>query len=248
MTASGAPRPHLAELSASPNRRAAIHRLLAMLGQDFEGLTFSHARTVPPGGAAFELGLPEQELGCIVVGGRLPDPREERAVAELCLAAGPVLAGLAERPPERSAAATAPAAPSAATDAAGKPRLLIVEDDRINQMAFRHFLERRGYRVLCANDGYEALDTLRENAVDCVLMDIQMPGINGLQTTRRIREDPQFESLTGVPILAVTAHCTPEDERRYRAAGMDGMVAKPLDFVELETAVRRATGEDARTG
>jgi CheY-like chemotaxis protein len=110
-------------------------------------------------------------------------------------------------------------------------RILLVEDNKVNQLVARHLLEKRGYTVVVANNGREALSMLDE-AFDCVLMDVQMPEMDGFQCTAIIRDR---EQMTGsrLPIIAMTAHAMKGDEARCLAAGMDGYLSKPIQPDEL---------------
>ncbi len=122
---------------------------------------------------------------------------------------------------------------SAATDGSGRfvgKRVLLVEDNAINQLIATELLEQAGFTVHVAGTGYEALDALEAEAFDIVLMDIQMPQMDGYTATRKIREDPRFARL---PILAMTANAMPRDRERSLAAGMNSHIAKPIQPEEL---------------
>ncbi|MBF0380449.1 MAG: response regulator [Magnetococcales bacterium] len=103
--------------------------------------------------------------------------------------------------------------------------ILLVDDNPINQQVACELLQRVGLEVDLANNGQEALDRLEEKVYDAVLMDVQMPVMDGLQATRLIRQQPRFRQL---PIIAMTAHALAEDKRKCRAAGMDEHIAKPI--------------------
>ncbi|MBF0193080.1 MAG: response regulator [Magnetococcales bacterium] len=103
--------------------------------------------------------------------------------------------------------------------------ILLVEDNPINQQVACELLERVGLDVDLANNGQEALDKLEDKKYDAVLMDVQMPIMDGLDATRHIRQQPKFRTL---PIIAMTAHALAEDKRKCRAAGMDEHIAKPI--------------------
>jgi len=111
-------------------------------------------------------------------------------------------------------------------------RILLVEDNHINQIVTLRILEKRGFHVLVANNGREALQILPWAAVDVVLMDLQMPDMDGFEAVRRIREE---EKKTGghLPILALTAHAMDGDRQKCLRAGMDGYLAKPVRSGEL---------------
>ena len=123
-----------------------------------------------------------------------------------------------------------------------KGRVLLVEDNDFNQLVAQGILENAGLDVTVAGNGAEAVSRVMAEAFDLVLMDIQMPVMDGFEATRRIRECPQYR---GLPIIAMTAYATPEERQRIIAAGMDDHVAKPIDFTVLFTALCRwlAPGE-----
>ena len=103
--------------------------------------------------------------------------------------------------------------------------ILLVEDNEINQQVASELLEHALLRVDIANHGQEAIDKLQVHVYDCVLMDVQMPVMDGFTATRKIREDERFINL---PILAMTANATMEDQERCLAAGMNDHIAKPI--------------------
>jgi len=116
-------------------------------------------------------------------------------------------------------------------------RILLAEDNTINQLVATRQLQSLGYEVEVVGNGADALRALEEEDFDLILMDCQMPGIDGLETTRRIRSrEPGDEH---VPIIAVTAHAMPQDRDRCLAAGMDDYLAKPYVAQELASALRR---------
>lgn len=116
--------------------------------------------------------------------------------------------------------------------------VLLAEDNRVNQRVAQSMLARMGHAVTVANDGQEAIDAYRARAFDLVLMDVQMPGVDGYQATAAIR---QVEAERGrhVPIIAMTAHAMKGDRERCLAAGMDGYVSKPIAKAALATEIER---------
>jgi PAS domain S-box-containing protein len=104
-------------------------------------------------------------------------------------------------------------------------RILLVEDNTFNQQIALEMLEEVGSTVCLAANGMEALELLRQTAFDCVLMDVQMPLMDGLEATRRIRSDPRLADLR---VLAMTATATSEDRVRCLDAGMDDFISKPI--------------------
>jgi len=134
--------------------------------------------------------------------------------------------------------------PSDADHAAGPPslaglRVLLVEDEEINQLALRTGLERQGMVVTCAADGAEALERLGEAEFDCVLMDIHMPGMNGIEATQALRTRPEFRHVKDLPVIALTAFAMAGDRERFLAAGMDDYLSKPVSFEDLARILGR---------
>ena len=112
--------------------------------------------------------------------------------------------------------------------------MLLVEDNEINQQVASEFLEQARFFVDIANHGEEALQKLEESTYDVVLMDIQMPVMDGFTATARIRADKRFEKL---PVLAMTANATVEDRQRTSEVGMNAHISKPIDPKELFDAL-----------
>jgi len=113
-------------------------------------------------------------------------------------------------------------------------RILIVEDNHVNQKVVTAVLGKRGYTLEVANDGQEALIKLEKGEFDLVLMDVQMPVLDGLETTRSIRKDPRWKEL---PIVAMTAHAMNGDRERCLEAGMNGYISKPVQPAHLLSTV-----------
>jgi CheY-like chemotaxis protein/HPt (histidine-containing phosphotransfer) domain-containing protein len=143
-----------------------------------------------------------------------------------------VLAGRTAEP-----RATAPAADTA-KPASSTLRVLLAEDNVVNQQVALHLLERLGHRADVAGNGLEAIAALEQRPYDVVLMDVQMPELDGLDATRQIcaRWPPDARPR----IIAMTANAMPEDREACFAAGMDDYVAKPIRLDELAQALNRA--------
>jgi CheY-like chemotaxis protein/HPt (histidine-containing phosphotransfer) domain-containing protein len=114
--------------------------------------------------------------------------------------------------------------------------ILLAEDNRINQRVALHTLEKQGHTVVVVGDGQAALTALAQAPFDLVLMDIQMPVLDGLAATAAIRAQEQTQG-THLPIIAMTAHAMRGDRERCLAAGMDGYVTKPLKTADLAAAI-----------
>ncbi len=117
-------------------------------------------------------------------------------------------------------------APSALAPSMAEASLLLVEDNAVNQEVARALLEKMGLRVTVADGGEAALQLCREQRFDLVLMDIQMPGMDGMETVRQLRRQPEG---AGLPIIAMTANVMPGERERCLAAGMDDYLSKPVN-------------------
>jgi CheY-like chemotaxis protein len=115
-------------------------------------------------------------------------------------------------------------------------KVLIVEDNPVNLRLAQFLLEKRGFTVRQAGNGEECLKELASDLPDIVLMDIQLPGEDGLALTRRIRQDPR---MAGLVIVALTAHAMAGDREKILGAGCDGYIAKPVDPQSLAAEVGR---------
>jgi signal transduction histidine kinase/DNA-binding response OmpR family regulator len=124
-------------------------------------------------------------------------------------------------------------------------RILLAEDNAINQTLAVRLLEKRGYAVTVAPDGQTAVEAFQTGGFELVLMDIQMPGMDGFQATAAIRES---EKLSGghIPIVAMTAHALVGDQERCFASGMDGYVTKPIRTSELFATIERMLADKLR--
>lgn len=118
--------------------------------------------------------------------------------------------------------------------AASRPAILLVEDDEINRSMVAHILSKKGYEVKTATDGREAAHMAQTETFDLILMDIQMPGLDGVSAARLIRETDN-----PVPIIALSAGNLETDRERYQAAGIDACADKPIDWEELFALIER---------
>jgi len=125
---------------------------------------------------------------------------------------------------------------SGASPASTRYRILVAEDNAVNQRLIVRLLERGGHEVTLASNGIEALDALNRQQFDVVLLDVQMPGMDGLEVIRRWRE---HERTTGThtPVIALTAHAMTGDREQCLAAGMDAYATKPIQSDKLFAAI-----------
>jgi CheY-like chemotaxis protein len=123
-------------------------------------------------------------------------------------------------------------------------RILLAEDNVVNRTLAIRVLERRGHTVLVAENGREALEILERERVDAILMDIQMPEMDGFQATAAIREKEKG-SGDRVPIVALTANAMRGDGERCLAQGMDAYLAKPFRIADLDRVLGEVTGAAA---
>ena len=121
-----------------------------------------------------------------------------------------------------------------------KPVILVVEDNERNRKLVRTILEFRGYAVVECDDGEPSLDLAREHRPALVLMDIQMPRMNGIEALSRLRADPETKHI---PVVAVTASVTPSERERVVASGFNGYVAKPIDVPTFGETIERFLGK-----
>lgn len=115
-------------------------------------------------------------------------------------------------------------------------RILVVEDNPVNLELVRDILEAHGHQVLEASNAAEAMTLLAGDLPDLILMDIQLPGVDGLTATRQIKADARMQRI---PVVALTAHAMKGDEQRALAAGCNGYISKPIDTRAFPLVVAR---------
>jgi two-component system cell cycle response regulator DivK len=115
-------------------------------------------------------------------------------------------------------------------------QILVVEDNEKSMKLFRDVLQASGYRTLEAGSGEDAVEVALENGPDLVLMDIQLPGIDGIEALARLRGD---ERTASTPVLALTTQAMHGERERLLAAGFDDYISKPVNLAELLAIVRR---------
>lgn len=118
-------------------------------------------------------------------------------------------------------------------------RVLVAEDNAVNRELIRELLEMRGYSVIEACNGQEALEMLEQSQPDLLMLDISMPILDGFATVRKIRENPRFSAL---PVVAVTAYAMRGDREKILKSGFDGYLSKPISAHSLEEEIERHLG------
>ena len=145
--------------------------------------------------------------------------------------------GLPQTGPERC---ELPCAPLASLN------ILLAEDELIGQLALKVMLKGLGHSVTAVGDGRSAVQAVREGSFDCVLMDIQMPEMDGVEATRAIRNAAEFGAKAQTPIIALTAYAMAGDREKFMAAGLDDHVAKPVQLGELQKTLERVMARSGR--
>ena len=115
-------------------------------------------------------------------------------------------------------------------------KVLIVEDNELNMKLFRDLLEAHGYETVQTRNGTDALGLAREHRPDLILMDIQLPGVSGLDVTRWLKDDPELRSI---PVIAVTAFAMKGDEEKIKQGGCEGYISKPISVTQFLDTVRQ---------
>ena len=113
--------------------------------------------------------------------------------------------------------------------------ILVVEDNALNMELITDILEAHEYRVIQATTGTEAIELAKQDRPALILMDIQLPGLDGLTVTGVLKDDPEIRD---VPVVALTAHAMRGDEERARQAGCDGYISKPIDTRQLPQTIK----------
>lgn len=117
-----------------------------------------------------------------------------------------------------------------------RPTVLLIEDTREVVMMLVDYLEMAGYKMVTAQDGVDGLEQAKLTHPDLILMDIQMPRMDGFEATQKLRNDPEFRDI---PIIALTALAMPNDRQRCLDAGMDEYISKPVNLKALTKIIQK---------
>lgn len=119
------------------------------------------------------------------------------------------------------------------------PRILLVEDNEFNRDMLSRRLERKGFDVIIAEDGKRAIQAARDDRPDLILMDMDLPVLDGWEATRLLKSDPATRTI---PVVALTAYAMQSDYDRALASGCDDFATKPIEFSALVEKIQRALG------
>jgi two-component system cell cycle response regulator DivK len=122
----------------------------------------------------------------------------------------------------------------------GDPLVLLVEDNERNARLFSEILGANEFRVVVARDGYQCLDSAADLQPALILMDLQLPGMDGIAVIRHLKQDPATQNI---PIIAVTAHAMPEHRERFMAAGCRSYITKPISYHPFLNEIRSVLAE-----
>ncbi|WP_052507381.1 PAS domain S-box protein [Desulfonatronovibrio magnus] len=117
--------------------------------------------------------------------------------------------------------------------------ILLAEDNEVNQMVAEKILKKMGHKLDMVSDGYKAVEAFEQKSYDLILMDIQMPGMDGLEATRKIRQLEKNTNTTRIPIIALTAHAMTEDKNKSIKAGMDDYLTKPVRTQDISKTLQK---------
>ncbi len=126
-----------------------------------------------------------------------------------------------------------------------KRTILIVEDNELSMKLFHDLLEAHGYTTLATNDGREALPIVWEHRPDLILMDLQLPGVSGLEVIKWIKEDADLKSI---PVVAITAYATKWDAETMRELGCEAHLTKPITLTSFIDTIGKAFSRPAKIG
>ncbi|HPF70241.1 MAG TPA: two-component regulator propeller domain-containing protein [Candidatus Krumholzibacteria bacterium] len=160
-----------------------------------------------------------------LIRGQLVKPIKQK---ELLRTVRSIVQGRVQQVAEREGGSPSPAAADG-----GRRRILVAEDNKVNQTVVRRILERHGHDVTIVDNGRKALDAMVASTFDVVLMDVQMPEMDGLEATRLLREREKAEGLPHMPVIALTAHAMVGDRERCLESGADEYVTKPINAGQL---------------
>jgi signal transduction histidine kinase/CheY-like chemotaxis protein len=251
--------PRIRAIIARQVEAAGCHpRLAASATQAWDEFRMQLAQGGPPAVAIFDQQLPDHDgqwLAARIRESPLPPPAlillrqlstvdtdlDERLFDRILnkpVKSGALMRALTEFSQRRAAEPDVPAQVQAAHIWAGL-RVLLADDNAVNQKVASHLVRKLGAHVHCVGNGIEALQALRDADFDVVLMDCQMPEMDGYEATRRLREPSGYSRDPGIPVIALTANAFATDRERCLAAGMDDYLSKPIDRTRLEETMTR---------
>jgi CheY-like chemotaxis protein len=175
------------------------------------------------------------ELKALGFSAYLVKPVRQGSLAERLLARPPGMTHVNAEAPRHGEFSQSPVAEARSTEKVRGLKILLAEDNPINAMLTRELLRRRGHRVSEVASGEAAVAAVTREHFDLLLTDIHMPGLDGVEATKRIRAEEKLMSRARVPIVALTADALETGRRACQEAGMDGFLTKPIDPAELDS-------------
>ncbi|MBI9109643.1 response regulator [Maridesulfovibrio ferrireducens] len=123
-------------------------------------------------------------------------------------------------------------------------KILLADDEKINLLSASRLLEKRGYTVTTAVNGLQVLELLKNNDFDCILMDIEMPEMSGLEAAKRIQDSSVFGEKSKTPIIAMTGHSLQDTHDDFEKANIKYYVSKPFDIEILVQTIEKSTSSN----
>ncbi len=123
-------------------------------------------------------------------------------------------------------------------------KILLADDEKINLLSASKLLEKRGHTIVTAVNGLQVLTLLKEQNFDCIVLDIEMPILNGLETAKQIQDHSVFGEKSKTPIIAMTGHCFQDSQEDFEKAGIKHYVSKPFDIEELAQTIEKSTSDN----
>ncbi|SME99872.1 response regulator [Desulfovibrio gilichinskyi] len=123
-------------------------------------------------------------------------------------------------------------------------KILLADDEKINLLSASKLLENRGHTVVTAVNGLQVLNLLKDQAFDCIVLDIEMPILNGLETAKQIQDSSVFGDKSKTPIIAMTGHSFKDSKEDFEKAGIKHYVSKPFDIEDLVQTIEKSTSSN----
>ncbi|WP_291325730.1 response regulator [Desulfovibrio sp. UCD-KL4C] len=123
-------------------------------------------------------------------------------------------------------------------------KILLADDEKINLLSASKLLETHGHTVVTAVNGLQVLNLLKDQDFDCIVLDIEMPILNGLETAKQIQDHSVFGEKSKIPIIGMTGHSFQDSQEYFKIAGIKHYVSKPFDIEELVQTIEKSTSSN----